>query len=217
MGTADAERQSARPSQAIVAFDFDGTMTVRDSYRAFLAWRAGAFRHALGLLRLIPAALAYLADSDHGRIKMAATRTFLAGVPRDEIERSAAAFADTHFAALLRPDALAAWRRWKADGAMLVIVTASPEVTVAPFAERLGADRLIGTRLEFDAQDRVTGRFIGPNCRNAEKVRRLREAFGGDVRLAAAYGDTSGDTEMLALADERGFKVFRDVPKGAEP
>jgi phosphatidylglycerophosphatase C len=28
------------------------------------------------------------------------------------------------------------------------------------------------------------------------------------VRLAAAYGDTGGDTEMLAMADEPGFRVF---------
>ena len=39
-------------------------------------------------------------------------------------------------------------------------------------------------------------------------MRRLREAFGDDVRLEAAYGDTDGDTEMLALAEEQGMKVF---------
>ncbi|MEI9963622.1 MAG: hypothetical protein WDM92_01850 [Caulobacteraceae bacterium] len=30
---------------------------------------------------------------------------------------------------------------------------------VEPFARRLGADALIGTRLAFDAHDRVTGRL----------------------------------------------------------
>jgi len=43
-------------------------------------------------------------------------------------------------------------------------------------------------------------------------VRRLRAAYGPSVRLAAAYGDTSGDAEMLALADEAGFRVFRERP-----
>jgi phosphatidylglycerophosphatase C len=60
----------------------------------------------------------------------------------------------------------------------------------------------------FDAGDRVTGAFAGPNCRGEEKVRRLRVAFGDGVRLAAAYGDTSGDAEMLAIADKPGFRVF---------
>jgi phosphatidylglycerophosphatase C len=52
----------------------------------------------------------------------------------------------------------------------------------------------------------------GPNCRAKEKVVRLKEIFGEDVRLTAAYGDTSGDTEMLAIADERGYRVFRGKP-----
>ncbi len=56
--------------------------------------------------------------------------------------------------------------------------------------------------------DRVTGRFDGPNCRGEEKVRRLREAFGDDIRLEAAYGDTSGDRAMLALADEARHEGF---------
>ena len=32
--------------------------------------------------------------------------------------------------------------------------------------------------------------------------------FGEDVQLEAAYGDTAGDREMLALAEEQGMKVF---------
>ena len=47
-------------------------------------------------------------------------------------------------------------------------------------------------------RDRFTGKLDGANCRGAEKVRRLREVFGEDMmRLEAAYGDTSGDKEML--------------------
>ena len=32
------------------------------------------------------------------------------------------------------------------------------------------------------------------------------------MTLAAAYGDTSGDTEMLAMAQEAGFRVFTEKP-----
>ncbi|MNN87765.1 hypothetical protein D3C81_2053630 [compost metagenome] len=64
----------------------------------------------------------------------------------------------------------------------------------------------------FDAQGRVTGAFAGENCRGMEKVRRLREAYGDDMTLAAAYGDTSGDTEMIAIAAEKGFRVFTGRP-----
>jgi phosphatidylglycerophosphatase C len=43
-------------------------------------------------------------------------------------------------------------------------------------------------------------------------MRRLTEVFGPDLRLAAAYGDTSGDTEMLSQAAHAGFREFRERP-----
>jgi phosphatidylglycerophosphatase C len=43
-------------------------------------------------------------------------------------------------------------------------------------------------------------------------VRRLQAEFGDDVHLDAAYGDSDGDREMLAIAEERGLKVFQGTP-----
>jgi phosphatidylglycerophosphatase C len=212
MGDRDDPRQGELFSRPIVAFDFDGTLTVKDSYTAFLAWRAGRLTYAAGLVRLIPAAAAFLADRDRGRLKAAATARFLAGMSRNEIEADARAFAESAARTLFRPDAIEAWKRWQTRNARLVIVTASPEETVAPFARGLGASLLIGTRLAFDADGRATGGFDGANCRGPEKVRRLRAIFGEDVKLTAAYGDTGGDLDMLALADEKGFKVFQGTP-----
>jgi phosphatidylglycerophosphatase C len=196
----------------LVAFDFDGTLTVRDSFTAFLKWRAGPLRYSLGLARLAPAALAYLIHHDRGRIKSAAGRLFLAGAPRERIAADARAFAQARLADFLRPDALATWSAWRQRGARLVIVTASPTAVVRPFAEHLGADELIGTELAYDDRDRATGGFATANCRGPEKVRRLEARFGAGVRLAAAYGDTSGDREMLEIAQETGFQVFHGRP-----
>ncbi|THD54860.1 HAD-IB family hydrolase, partial [Phenylobacterium sp.] len=194
------------------AFDFDGTLTIRDSYMTFLKWRAGPRLYALGLVRLIPALLAYLFHRDRGRLKAAATREYLRGVPRHTLEADARVFAEKFSRRLLRPDAMAAWKRWRGEHVRLVIVTASPEITVAPFARGLGADVLIGTELAFDAQDRVTGGFATPNCRGPEKVARLKAALGTDLELRAAYGDTGGDREMIAMAEIKGYRVFKGAP-----
>jgi phosphatidylglycerophosphatase C len=209
--TVDSQQSSA-PARAVVAFDFDGTLTTADSFTAFLAWRVARPRHLYGLARLVPAAALYLRDRDRGRIKAAAVREFLRGVPRAALDAEAEAFARAESARMFRPDALEVWRRWGAEGALRVIVTASPETTVAPFARILGAERLIGTRLAFDSEDRVAGALDGQDCRGPEKVRRLREAFGQDLRLTAAYGDTSGDLEMLQIAEAKGYRVFKERP-----
>jgi phosphatidylglycerophosphatase C len=211
MGTPEALRQSAA-DRPIVAFDFDGTLTVRDSFTAFLAWRVGPVAYGAGLASLLPALAAYAADRDRGRLKAAAAGRFLGRRSEAQITQDAEQFAALSSPALLRPDALACWRQWQARGALMLIVTASPEITIAPFARALGADGLIGTRLAFDAQGRFDGHFASENCRGPEKVSRLRAQFGPDLRLAAAYGDTSGDREMLALADIQGYRVFKARP-----
>ena len=212
MGRPEPARQNETPFRPIVAFDFDGTLTTQDSFTGFLAWRAGLGRYAAGLARMAPLLATYPIHRDRARLKVAATRQFLRGLSRDELDASARRYAESHARKLLRPDAVRAWKGWQALGAQMVIVTASPEPVVAPFARGLGCDLLLGTRLEFDAMDRLTGRFDGPNCRGAEKVRRLRAVFGPDLRLEAAYGDTGGDHAMLSIADEQGYKVFRGAP-----
>ena len=212
MGPTEAFRQPADPSRLIVAFDFDGTLTVRDSFTQFLRWRAGPGGWTLGLVKMAKATAAYARDRDRGAIKAASVKVFLKGVTRSELENDAARFADHAWDRFMRPDALKVWEDWGRKGAHRVIVTASPEITVAPFARRLGAEGLLGTHLTFDADDRITGAFSSPNCRGEEKVRRLRAVYGPAMTLAAAYGDTSGDTEMLEIADQPGFRVFRERP-----
>src|SRR5262245_24531537 len=154
MGDSVAERQPEQVFRPLVAFDFDGTLTYRDSFTAFLAWRAGARRYAAGMVKLAPAAVSYLFHRDRGRLKAAAVREFMKGAGRAELEADAQRFATERAQRLFRPDAIRVWRRWQAEGARLVIVTASPETIVAPFARGLGADLLLGTRLAFDEDDR---------------------------------------------------------------
>jgi len=194
-----------------VAFDFDGTLTCRDSFRAFLAWRGGPLRYALGMARLSAAAARYALDRDRGQLKTAMIDEFLAGACRADLEGQAREFALSSWRRLLRPDALECWNLWQSRGARLIIVTATPEIIVLPFAHRLGAELLIGSRLAFDENDLARG-LDGANCRGAEKVSRIAAAFGASARLQAAYGDSDGDIEMLGLAEERGYRVFVQRP-----
>jgi len=196
----------------LVAFDFDGTLTTRDSFTAFVKWRVRALAYYAGMILLAPAAVRYMFDRDRGRIKGAAIRVYLRGQPREALEQAADAFAAAMGPSLFRPDALKVWRRHRAEGARIVIVSASPEEVVAPFAKGLGADALIASHIAYDVAGRVGTGLAGNNCRGPEKVIRLRQMFGPTVRLAAAYGDTSGDREMLAIADQGFMRLFTGHP-----
>jgi phosphatidylglycerophosphatase C len=212
MGSLPPERQPTEPTP-VVAFDFDGTLTTRDSFTAFLAWRARATHNRAGFVRLAPALAAYAVKRDRGRLKSAAAREFLAGLSPRQLANEADAFADAKAGRLLRPDAVAVWQAWKSKGATMVIVSATPEAVVAPFARKLRADHLICTRLALGPDGRITGALDGANCRGPEKTRRLQAQFGTDLALAAAYGDTAGDREMLQMAAVRGYRVFKGKPR----
>jgi phosphatidylglycerophosphatase C len=200
------------PFRPLVAFDFDGTLTCRDSLLSFLPWRYGRRRFTLAIVRLTPALARYLFDRDRERLKAALVGELMVGESREALAAAAERFAAECARSLMRPDAVKCWRAWQKRNARLVIVTASPEFLVAPFGRGLGAETVIGTRLAFSDMDTATGALDGRNCRGEEKVARLKEAFGEDVRLEAAYGDSSGDMAMLAIAEEAGMKVFGQKP-----
>ena len=58
----------------VAAFDFDGTLTCRDSFVAFLQWRVGRTAFLAGLPALVPDALVYLVRRDRGALKAAAAK-----------------------------------------------------------------------------------------------------------------------------------------------
>jgi phosphatidylglycerophosphatase C len=90
------------------------------------------------------------------------------------------------------------WHR--REGHELVIVSASPELYLAPIGRLLGFDAVLGTRLET-AAGHLTGRLDGRNVRGPEKVVRLRAHLGDEPVKLWAYGDSTGDRELLAAAD----------------
>jgi phosphatidylglycerophosphatase C len=104
-------------------------------------------------------------------------------------------------------------------GHEVVVVSASLQLYLGPLGHRLGVDAVLATELAVGADGRLTGALAGANVRGAEKVRRLRNWLGGSPCELWAYGDSSGDNELLAAADH-GWRVSRrrfpdDAPSGA--
>ncbi len=193
----------------ITAFDFDGTLTWRDSFTAFLEAECGWPTIARTFLSHPSLTLDYLRTRDRGALKSRLIHFLLGPIARADLEARMDRFVARTGMRLFRPDALEAWQSH--TDIKRVIVTASPDLLVARFGAVIGADLVIGTRLGFGPDGRLLPELDGINCRGAEKVRRIREAFG-DVTIVAAYGDTAGDTEMLAVAETGHYRVFHGKP-----
>ncbi len=192
----------------IAAFDLDGTLTTRDCVVPFLRQVAGTPRLVAGVAIHPVDVSRALVRRDRDAFKLLASRAAFAGRPLDDLAPHAAEFAAMVHANWLRSDTLGTLQGHLEVGDTVVIVSASYSLYVEPLAELLGAHHALATLLAVSADGRLTGELHGPNCRGPEKVRRLHDwldtEYGGRAHVEVmAYGDSPGDRELLADADER--------------
>ncbi len=208
------------PRKTLAVFDFDGTLTVRDTSLSFLAFVAGRTRvftalalrgplywldmaHAVGMERKgRPGALGSVWGRWGTLVHRRMIRALLRGRDRTELEVLGRGFAAELTQTDVSREGLAqvAWHR--AQGHECVLVTASLAAYMEPWAASAGFDRVLATRLAFDQRGRATGEFEGEPCWGTAKLRRLRAAVGPlDGRTIVAYGDGPGDRALLERAD----------------
>ena len=196
-------------SERIAFFDFDGTITTKDSMMEFIRFYRGDLQYYAGFLLTSPFLLAYKA----GLIKKnTAKQKFLGfyfkGESLTSFEARCKAFAKEVLPSLIRPKAMQEIKKLKEAGVKVVIVSASAENWIRYWALEHGLE-LMGTRLKVE-QDKITGSFDGENCYGDEKVCRIKEQYAlKDYQEIFCYGDSSGDKPMLQLATHSFYKPFR--------
>lgn len=193
---------------SIAFFDFDGTITSRDTLFGIIRYQKGALALYAGMGLLLPALVLFRLKlvSSH-TMKQLVLRLFFRGTPEAAFRERCAAFCREALPQLLRAGALKAIQEHQAAGHRVVVVTASAQDWVAPWCAANGLE-CIGTRLEV-LEGRITGRIQGHNCNGYEKVRRICQQIHlpgfGDIY---AYGDSSGDRAMLGMATHAYFRKF---------
>lgn len=213
MGTMTSGQRSTGADTAaestLVLFDFDGTITTRDTLIEFVKFYRGQDGYLLGMLMLTPVLGLYaLKMIPNWKAKQFFLSRYFGGESIDEFDKKGRAFADQVIDSLVRPGALEAIEQYKQRNATIAVVSASAENWVKPWCDRHGLICL-ATRLEVH-DGKLTGKIEGRNCYGDEKVCRIKEQFSLDsFSTVIAYGDSSGDREMLALAHERHYKPWR--------
>lgn len=181
-------------------YDFDDTIYDGDSTRDFVIY---CYRHYPKTLLYVPRQLAAVTAYMAGKIDKTRFKekyfSMFAAVP--DIDAALADFWDSHAHRLMRYYP----RQARQDD---VIISASPDFIVRPLCERLGLKYIIASDV-----DRHTGRFIGPNCYGAEKVRRFKEAGFDPAEVEQVYSDSLSDTPIAEMGKEA-FIVHKDGTPG---
>lgn len=191
--------------QPLAAFDFDGTLAHRDTMVPFLVRTHGWPRIVGTAVIAGPGARSNGAGWRDG-IKVATVGRLFRGWTVTQLTERGEAYA-TSLQDLLRPELVEKVRWHQAEGHATVIVSASLAAYLRPVADRLGIDDVLGVELAADGAGVLTGEVVGGvNTRGPHKVSRLREwqevRFGEGTPVELwAYGDSSGDRELLAAAD----------------
>lgn len=196
-------------SRPIAFFDFDGTITTRDTLLEIIKYRHGKVKFYLGFLLHSPwLVLMKLGVISNQTAKEKVLKLFFGNMTTEQFGVSCEQFAADMIPRLVRPKALKEINKLKQAGADVVIVSASPENWLQPWCATLNLS-LMATRLEV-VNGKITGKIKGHNCHGEEKVKRIKEVYDlANYNDVYCYGDTSGDKPMLALANHPFYQPFR--------
>ena len=193
----------------LAIFDFDGTITTKDSFVQFILYTHGELKALLTALMLSPwIFLHILKNLPQGKLKEYTLTILYNGVEEQKFKKLALDFGQEGLPNMLKPSALEriAWHKNK--GHKIVVASASPEDYLKPWCDAHNLD-LIATKIEFKL-GRVTGLLDGKNCYGEEKVRRLQEKYNlKDFEYIYAYGDSEGDKALKHIANEFHYRSFK--------
>ena len=188
-------------------FDFDGTLTYKDTMFLYLKFYNSA-KFNFQFLKHIPLfILLKLKLANAEKVKKSFISSILKGQSKTKIEEKSQQFFEKYYPEIIRENAIEFIQNIDREHTESYLVTASLDIWVKPFAEKFKMN-LLATRAEFK-NEIFTGNFVGNNCNGGEKVHRIKEALQGKkFDKTIAFGDTSGDKPMLSLAHESHYRFF---------
>lgn len=200
--------EQTRMKDNVYVFDFDGTLTTCDTFPRFITFARGRLAFIAGFTLFSPLlVLMKMRLLSNWRVKQWLFSLYFKGMAECDFNHLCEMFAKTN-SCILRKKGIKEMERALCSDATVMVVSASIDNWVRPFFNDKRVI-VIGTEVEISS-GRLTGRFKTHNCYGPEKVRRIEQLLPNrkDYRLTA-FGDSRGDSELLAFADESYYKPFK--------
>lgn len=192
----------------IAFFDFDGTITKRDSFLDFVSFTKGRTKMFRGVFMHVISILGYKLGLVSGhQIKEKLLSYYYKGCSKEAFVSLGSKYANTKLKAIVRPKAIKQIAWHKERGHEVVVVTASISHWIKPWCDELGIKH-IATEIEIK-NNLITGKLKGKNCNGPEKVVRIEKLYElRNIAYIYAYGNSKGDNELLKIANEKYYRFF---------
>ena len=196
--------------KTIAFFDFDGTITTKDTMLELIKFAKGKRAYYLGMIKLSPYLIALkagLVTATFAKEKMLAY--FFGKTPENLFNQICSRFSETALPKLIRPKAIDKIKEHLDKKQEVVVVSASAENWISRWCIQ---NKISYLATQFEISDgKITGNLSGINCNGEEKVNRIRTKYNlSDYSTIYCYGDTKGDKPMLQLATFAYYKPFRN-------
>ncbi len=195
--------------QGLGLFDFDGTLTTKDSLLEFIRFTKGSLLLYLVMGLFSPVILYYkFVKKDGEQAKQMVLSFLFKGQKESELKALGASFSRQVIPKIIRKETLGVLIDQKKHGYKIVVISASASIWLKPWTDSIDVE-LVCTEFEF-LKGKFTGRFATPNCNGDEKVKRIKKHLNLiDYSPIYAYGNSTGDLPLLALAD---FPFMNNLP-----
>lgn len=193
----------------LAIFDFDGTITKKDSFVEFIFYTHGTAKTFLNGLVLSPILILYfLKILPNWKTKEIFLTYFYKGWDKKRFNAAALNYSQKKLPQIIKKSAMEKLQWHKKEEHKVVVVSASFENYLQPWCQKEGLD-LIATKVEF-IDNKISGNFMGKNCYGEEKISRIKEKYNlKSFDCIYAYGDSKGDLALKNIASEFHYKTFQ--------
>lgn len=195
-----------KPSYTIAAFDFDGTLTTKDTLIDFTIYSLGRRKFIQGFFRLFPVLVLYKIGLFSGDfVKEKFLSYFFKGLEEHQFNDLCNDYVIKRIDKITKKEVLEKVKWHKQQSHKLIIISASIKNWIKPWAQNNSFDEVIATEVEVK-NGRLTGKLAANNCQGQEKVRRFLERYPEREKyFLYVYSDSKKDKPLLSLADKQIF------------
>ena len=192
----------------LALFDFDGTITSKDSLLHFTRFAVGANKYRAGMVRLLPVLILH-------RLRVIPSQTtkniflscFFKNSSVADFDNICTAYAGHTIKSIIYTAAIEKINWHKQQQHRVIVVSASPEAYLQKWCVAVNIE-CIGRKMQ-EKNGAITGRIKGANCNGSEKARRIKQYLNIDAYTEIyGYGNSRGDKQMLALCSKTFYKPF---------
>ena len=195
--------------QTLIIFDFDGTITTKDTMLDLVRWHFGWVKMGLGMLKILPKIILYKIGliSNH-KAKEDFLTHFFAGMEYDKFAELCKNYSLTVIDRIIKKEAAEKIKYYQSLNYQMIIITASVLEWVRPWAAKVGFDKVLASKIEVK-NGKITGKIIGKNCYGIEKVNRfILEYQSFENYNTICFGDSKGDLEILKSSNKSYYKKY---------